>query len=217
MNKLEIKGEKQMKKESGITLIALIITIIVLIILAMVSVRIITDQDIIHHAENAAEMYKEKQENEIEQLNLVEQELDKHATETKEWWEPTEEEFKSMLDVEDDVRYVAVKTENGELTTAVALGHDNNNVFGIMIMQIENETLLSYLIEENISEELKNSPSVNIKENKQWYVARSGSEPLYQTNKYTGSSPIQLSDFEGEGGTIYCQSYLERVIASFEG
>ena len=122
-----------------------------------------------------------------------------------------------MLDVEDDVRYVAVKTENGELTTAVALGHDNNNVFGIMIMQIENETLLSYLIEENISEELKNSPSVNIKENKQWYVARSGSEPLYQTNKYTGSSPIQLSDFEGEGGTIYCQSYLERVIASFEG
>ena len=50
----------------------------------MVSVKIVTDQDIIHHAENAAEMYKEKQENEIEQLNLLEKKLDGDEVGTEE-------------------------------------------------------------------------------------------------------------------------------------
>lgn len=54
-----------MKKERGITLIALIITIIILIILAMVTVKIVTDSNIVYHAENATKTYSVEQEKEL--------------------------------------------------------------------------------------------------------------------------------------------------------
>ena len=60
-----------MKAEKGITLVALVITIIVLLILAMVSISIISNHDVISHANNATNDYKEAQQNEIEQLNSV--------------------------------------------------------------------------------------------------------------------------------------------------
>ena len=89
------------KCSKGITLIALVITIIVLLILAMVSVQIITNQGIIQHTENAANFYEQKQDNELEQLNLVEQELNQYATgsnteSNNNWWEITEEERSQM-------------------------------------------------------------------------------------------------------------------------
>ena len=46
-----------MKKQNGITLIALIITIVVLLILAVVAIGAVKDSDIIGHAENAATKY----------------------------------------------------------------------------------------------------------------------------------------------------------------
>ena len=46
-----------MKKQKGITLIALIITIIVLLILAVVTINSIKDDGIIAHADNAATKY----------------------------------------------------------------------------------------------------------------------------------------------------------------
>ena len=58
---------KQQKTQNGITLIALIITIIVLLILAVVAIGAVQDSDIIVHAEDAAETYKTKadEENQI--------------------------------------------------------------------------------------------------------------------------------------------------------
>ena len=54
-----------MKKNKGITLIALILTIIILLILAMVTINAITgDDDLIGYSKNAAGKYQEEQENE---------------------------------------------------------------------------------------------------------------------------------------------------------
>ena len=56
------------KHSKGITLVALIITIIVLLILAVVSIGAIKNSKIISHSQNAANKWKEEQENENELL-----------------------------------------------------------------------------------------------------------------------------------------------------
>ena len=54
---LQMKGGKIMKKENGITLIALIITIIILVILAAVSIRAAYESGIINYAVNGTSEY----------------------------------------------------------------------------------------------------------------------------------------------------------------
>ena len=65
--------KENLKNKKGITLIALVITIIVLLILAIVTIRIMTNQNIIGHANNAVTSYNEAQNNESEQLTWAEQ------------------------------------------------------------------------------------------------------------------------------------------------
>lgn len=67
-----------MKAEKGITLVALVITIIVLLILAMVSISIISQHDIINHANNAVTRYNEAQTQENSQLRQAADEMDKY-------------------------------------------------------------------------------------------------------------------------------------------
>ena len=52
------KGEKTMKKNQGITLIALIITIIIMLILVAVTVSIVINGGLIGKAKDAASGYK---------------------------------------------------------------------------------------------------------------------------------------------------------------
>lgn len=56
-----MKETKLLKKEKGITLLALIITIIVLLILAMVSIKLVKDGAIIQHAQSATSKYSDEQ------------------------------------------------------------------------------------------------------------------------------------------------------------
>ena len=65
--------KEKLNKERGITLIALVITIIVLLILAIVTIRIVTNENIIGHANNAVTAYNEAQQNELEQLTWAEE------------------------------------------------------------------------------------------------------------------------------------------------
>lgn len=66
-----------MKKERGITLIALVITIIVLLILAGVTIFLtMGDNGIINYAKNAGNIYQQAQANEINDLNTIEEEID---------------------------------------------------------------------------------------------------------------------------------------------
>ncbi len=53
-----------MKKNKGITLVALIITIIVLLILAVVTISAVNEGSLFAHANNAATLYQERQEEE---------------------------------------------------------------------------------------------------------------------------------------------------------
>ena len=62
-------GEKNMRKEKGITLIALIITIIILVILAAVSVRAVYNMGIVGHAVNGTQQYAQAAKDENEMLD----------------------------------------------------------------------------------------------------------------------------------------------------
>ena len=58
-----------MKAQSGITLVALIITIIVLLILAMVSISLLMNSGIIDKSNHAVNQYRASEINEQQQLN----------------------------------------------------------------------------------------------------------------------------------------------------
>lgn len=63
-----MRRTQKIKKERGITLIALIITIVVLLILAIVTINAVQDRSIIQHAQNATNEYnkgKDKEKNEL--------------------------------------------------------------------------------------------------------------------------------------------------------
>lgn len=72
-----------MRKQNGITLIALIISIIILLILAIVTIRTIKDSNIIKYAQDATNAFNDGQENEKVQLAVQEAYLAGKGTITK--------------------------------------------------------------------------------------------------------------------------------------
>ncbi len=64
-----------MKRENGITLIALIVTIIIMLTLAGVSVKMAIDNGVIDNAKEAKDQYENAQDDEDSQLNSVSQEM----------------------------------------------------------------------------------------------------------------------------------------------
>lgn len=69
-----------MKKQKGITLIALIITIVVLLILAVVTIGAVKEGGIIEHANNAANKYEEAKEKELVALAYSEYIMEKQTS-----------------------------------------------------------------------------------------------------------------------------------------
>ena len=61
--------KKELKKQNGITLVALIVTIIILLILAGISISALTQTGIFGKAKQATEKYKEAEEKEKSKLN----------------------------------------------------------------------------------------------------------------------------------------------------
>ena len=72
--------KKDFKNQTGITLVALVITIIVLLILAIVSVKILTDSSIIGHANNAVTKYGAAQSTEETSIADAEIKMDTYAS-----------------------------------------------------------------------------------------------------------------------------------------
>lgn len=68
---------RKIRNGKGITLIALIITIIILLILAMITIRILMNQGIIKHAQNATNSYTIEQEKERIALGYQNYKMDK--------------------------------------------------------------------------------------------------------------------------------------------
>lgn len=72
-----------MKKQNGITLVALIITIVVLLILATVTISSIIGDRIIDYTQNVADRWNQMQENEQEMLNYLKNELNNNIGSTR--------------------------------------------------------------------------------------------------------------------------------------
>lgn len=179
----------------------------------MVSVQIITNQGIIQHTENAANLYEQKQDNELEQLNLVEQELNQYATgsntESNNWWEITEEERSQMKILINGNTYLMVTSnkvgfilDDEELPVVLCVNGENN--FG----GTGDEGWMFALTDVGETA-LKTIDSSSVKH--QWYYTTDMANYTGWT-EYNGESPISKEDFTEE---IYCESYLDRIIASF--
>lgn len=201
--------KKNFKTNKGITLIALIITIIVLLILAMVSIKLVWDGGIIEHSKNAVNAYNEAQQNEKDQITAAEQEMNKYGnnkTNTEDWYKLTEEE-------EEELRK---HTNDGPL--AVAQNHPQNISDMIGVAVIPNTCIVVWKPDGGcvfVPEEWKDSfvkEGLTLKETNKWYTVVSGND-FNQINEYTGKCPISITDFSEDG--IFCKSYLERVIQSF--
>lgn len=214
--------------QKGITLIALIITIIILLILTMVAIKIVTDSKIIDHAENAANLYQKKQDNELEQLNLLEKELSQYGTDsdsssTSNWWQPTAEEleqiyFPSNISPDDTIFWGFIATKNVQLDTATDYVMLEQGVLSgepeekaIVIMNNQGNERYLFFFEDY---ELNVGSSHFYFEKQKWYFSTNGATFNQDTvSEYTGASPIQLTDYSDD--QIYCKTYLERVINSF--
>ena len=67
-----------MKKQKGITLVALVITIIILLILATISIGALTNQGLFQRAREAEQATNKATKNEANMLNEYETELNKY-------------------------------------------------------------------------------------------------------------------------------------------
>lgn len=133
--------------------------------------------------------------------------INEAETPTQEWWElrPGEaEEFEKNGSQATNGNIIA---NDSEMKTYIAFyDPDSGEPIGTLLMRVEKDGLeKSYQCfvgdKVNYDEEIKRG---------QWYEIINNSGAY---KEYTGPSPIQVSDFTN--GTIACQTYLERVIASF--
>lgn len=197
--------KQEIKENKGITLLALVITIIVLLILAMVSISLVMNTGIINHANNAVINYKEAEENEQKQLNVIEDEMEKY-TENAEWWKLTEKEEKEIEDIGNGEYFVAwngITIQNGGKYVEII----PNQIIAILISP--NEHYMFFMTEEQAEGMLGAETNYDLYK---WYkLTVDDSFNIELVEEYTGTSPIQKSDFI----KIYSESYLERVINSF--
>lgn len=77
-NDVHIVSKSKINTQSGITLIALIITIIILLILAIVNIKLILDGGIITHAKNTTQKYTVEEEKELINLGYSDYKMEKY-------------------------------------------------------------------------------------------------------------------------------------------
>ena len=199
--------KENLRNEEGITLIALVITIIVLLILAIVTIRIVVNQNIIGHANNAVTAYNEAQNNESEQLTWAE-EMMKNKGGTSNSNGSVETEKSNLILTEEEKVAIAEKggLKNGQYIVAL---NDNTEKAVAMSDEIINIVVgeTSYAMFINDSPLLEQYHA----EKNKWYIVEGGSPSIYE-----GTCPISKSnDFLTEGAIIYSEEYLDRIIASF--
>lgn len=217
--------------QTGITLIALIITIIVLLILAMVSIKLVWDGGIIAHAQNAVNSYNDAQTNELQQLNILEEQMKPYGGSNNSqlqdgWWEFKDDKEKTEIQFSDSEGLVARNGDVGgsgryDKKVTVLIDPEIKRVHFILVEVDVNQNYMAYVLpgSELAVESLEgmmqtaNDVSFAIEKGK-WITMRAGLCYFSSGDEiYTGPSPIQLSDFTTD--QILCKSYLERIIASF--
>lgn len=180
----------------------------------MVSIKLVWDGGIIAHAQNAVNSYNEAQTNELEQLNILEEQFKQYGgtNESGNWWEfrtGEAEEFEKngsqaangnmiACDSTMENHIIFYDMGHGDLIDGLLVKVTHNNVTEGFICYIGDNTLKAYADEK--------------RERGIWYKFINNNADISKI-PYDGVCPISIEDFAD--GTIYCQSYLERVIASF--
>lgn len=188
-------------KENGITLVALIITIIILLILAMVTISIVKNQEIIKKSQNAVNTYNEAYINEIKELNIIEKQINQYSENSvtkNNWWNFQDDELSKIP--YSDSYWANMVAENGDVWVAIYL---NDGKLESVMFRDDSSYLYLLATNENMLEE---GQKVG-----QWYRTTNGT--FSGATEYNGECPISKSDFEG--GTIYCETYLDRIIENF--
>lgn len=123
-----MKETKLLKKEKGITLLALIITIIVLLILAMVSIKLVKDGAIIQHAQSATSKYSDEQIIEKVKLAYSATKMDSISAKYIFWSSEFENKLRENIQKSFSDSKVEVKQDKDD---------DENRIYSVIIDDLE--------------------------------------------------------------------------------
>lgn len=178
----------------------------------MVSIKLVWDGGIIAHAQNAVNSYNEAQTNELQQLNILEEQMKPYGGTNSDnnpsgnWWKlraGEAEEFEKNGSQAANGNMIACDSAMENLVGFYDMGN-GDPIDGLLIQKKNGDSTEGFVC--FLGDKTINGYNGEIERGK-WYKIGS------KYNLYEGPSPIQLSDFAN--GTIACQSYLERIIASF--
>lgn len=199
-----------MKRNKGITLIALIITIIVLLILVIVSINLVTNNNIFYHANNAVTLYNEAQNNEYAQLDDVLEKLNKYGN--KESDINLINELIALPRVKQNIEtaggFFIAYNANG--TDMVGLIKDTN--VEVYRLFINDKTEMKMYLMTNVDDTDTSVEGATPTKAGKWYVGTYDSH-LLDGEEYNGNAPSILSKFSGE--EIKDQEILDKIINSF--
>ena len=223
MNSEELRLEStECKRSEGITLIALIITIIILITLAVVSVRIVVNQNIFQHAERGAELYTVEQEKELIGIGYSEYKMKKYISEEDSQDNPEIQKLSkyflslSAEDIEageneDGSYYYKFKSNdiiNDAETSIVVIGMSvpstqeqclGNRSSGFII-KYNNNVYISNIGENGFTGEVEfNSTTLNLTENKEEQKLLNS---YFTLNSFDEIYDDYTSKFKGDNNTI---------------
>lgn len=133
--------KKLLSKNSGITLISMVITIIILIILSSISISIIMNGGIIDKAKFAKKEYLNAQVDEIEKIDSLTNEITVLGGENKEQTQDQDEN--DYVIVSEEAKKVIQKSEKKYSVNAITLFNDKEYVNNI----IESEDNINYIID----------------------------------------------------------------------
>ena len=206
--------KEKLKNNKGITLIALVITIIVLLILAMVTINIATSNGVIKKSKDATDTYNKAYQNDINEINNGIAQIDAFMPK---WYTVSAEEKKQCKVMDGRVLFVAShNVEDGstyDKETGISislLGALSGEDILIEVLNARNNQILVFASSENAIKENLGGNEGQLKPEK-WYVAPITGDG--EIEEYNGASPMQISDFTSD--EIFCESYLQRVINSF--
>ena len=188
---------KVLKKEKGITLLALIITIIVLLILAMVSIKLVKDGAIIQHAKNATSIYSDEQIIEKVKLAYSATKMDSFSAKYSFWSSEFENKLRENIQKSFPDSKVEVKQDKDD---------DENRIYSVIIDDLELIITEDGNVSKNITIE-----SLLAKYNGRWIFAE-GDERIVV---YYGKGPSILN-LQEEMQVVHLDENKKQIVSENE-
>lgn len=180
----------------------------------MVSIKLVFQNGIIKRTENAVNSYNEAQTNELQKLNELENQIANIGKEP--WYNFTEEEKNQLIANE----HIIAQVNDEKMIVVIdwrIVDGANFPVIQVLIENGENSGTFIFAIEDFNCDVYNNEIGTwqySFKKNK-WYKNTINASVLTveTTSEYKGKFSMTVSDFEG--GQIYCESILQKIIDAF--